>query len=609
LAAWERGLTSTSLGDWVPTEKLVFEANTSIPPPASEDAKKTARFGFFDEFTLAARIDLDHGGGGTILSKMADVPQGEGYQLAIVEGRLQLNLVKRWLDDALRVETQDVLPSGTHSIAATYDGSRVADGVRLYVDGQPQKLKVLLDDLNQSFVTGEPVRIGAGGGPAMQFRGKIESVRIYADAMPAATVQVLAVPQSLAEILELPPGKRSDLQWFKLQTYFYEQAAPAALKAAYRQRNAARRELALFRERLPTVMVMQEMPTPRPAHILLRGQYDKPGEPVERNIPAELPPLPPDAPRNRLGLARWLVDPANPLTSRVFVNRAWQLHFGTGIVKTAEDFGRQGEWPSHPELLDWLAADFMRSGWDMKRLHRRIVESATYRQASAIADFGLRIADLDAGERKDSKSQIQNPKLTDPENRLLSRGPRQRLSAETVRDQALYASGLLVEQLGGPSVRPWQPAGLWSELTGGEDYQPGSGAELHRRSLYTFWKRTIPPPLMATFDASSREACVVRQSRTNTPLQALALLNEPTFVAAAQSLAERVIAEADTPEKRIARAMLYVVSRPPSKQELAVLLAALQRYQSRRISDNDEAAAYAVVCATILNLDEAVTSQ
>jgi Protein of unknown function (DUF1553) len=325
---------------------------------------------------------------------------------------------------------------------------------------------------------------------------------------------------------------------------------------------------------------MQEMPTQRSAHILLRGQYDKPGERALPNVPAELPPLVESLPRNRLGLARWLVDPANPLTSRVTVNRLWQTHFGTGLVKTAEDFGRQGEWPSHPELLDWLAAEFM-NGWDVKRMHRVIVSSGTFRQSSAVS------------------------KSLDPENRLLSRGPRLRLPAEMVRDQALFASGLIVEQLGGPSVKPRQPAGLWSELTGGDDYQPGEGADLVRRSLYTFWKRTIPPPSLATFDAPTREFCSVRDSRTNTPLQALVLLNEETYVTAARALADRIMREADTDAERIARAMLHVLGRRPTADEGRILVAALARYHTTSADD----AALALVCSTILNLDEAVTRQ
>jgi hypothetical protein len=362
-------------------------------------------------------------------------------------------------------------------------------------------------------------------------------------------------------------------------------------------------------------MVMEEMPTRRETHVLIRGQYDKPGDRVEANVPAELPPLassaaagsPSSATRNRLDLAQWLVDSANPLTSRVTVNRIWQLHFGTGLVKTAEDFGVQGEWPSHPELLDWLASEFMRD-WDVKRMHRRIVESATYRQSSEfkVQSSSFKVDESNATLNFEPGTLNLPVASGDPDNRLLWRGPRLRLSAEMIRDQALAASGLLVEQLGGPSVKPLQPAGLWSDLTGGEDYQPGRGADLVRRSFYTFWKRTIPPPTLAAFDSPTREACVVRESRTNTPLQALALLNEPTFVRAAKALAERVMSEARTTEERISRAMLYVIGRKPTGEELTLLSTALQRYRNR---GENEVAVYALICSTILNLDEAVTSE
>jgi mono/diheme cytochrome c family protein len=548
--------------------------------------EKLGAFGFFDKFTLAAWVFVeDADRGGTIVSRMIDAPEGEGYQLALVGGKLQFNLVKRWLDDALRVETVESVPiGGWHHVTAVYDGSREAEGVKLYVDGKPQQLKILLDELNQTFATKEPLRIGGGGGPQTRFRGAIDDVRIYARALSPSDALILATPRSIAEILSLNIDKRTEGESLKLKGYYLEHHAPAEMKRAFRELEEANRTLTKFLEKLPTVMVMEEMPTPRPTHLLVRGQYDKAGEQVDPDVPAYLPRMVDRAPRNRLGLANWLVDRSNPLTSRVIVNRAWQLHFGTGIVKTAEDFGRQGEWPSHLALLDWLAAEFM-DDWDVKRLHRTIVTSETYRQSS-----------------ENLESKIQNPKSADPDNRLLSRGPRLRLSAEMVRDQALFVSGLLVEQVGGPSVKPLQPEGLWSELTGGEDYKPGNGSDLVRRSLYTFWKRTIPPPTLATFDSSSREACVVRESRTNTPLQALALMNEPTFVMAANALGERVMREATTPEERIERAMLHVVGRRPTTDELAILKSALKRYEGR-------ADAYVLLCSTIFNLDETITLQ
>jgi hypothetical protein len=325
-------------------------------------------------------------------------------------------------------------------------------------------------------------------------------------------------------------------------------------------------------------------------------------------VPAVFPPLPQGAPNNRLGFAKWLVAPENPLTARVAVNRHWQMLFGAGIVRTVEDFGAQGDWPSHHELLDWLAVEFRDGGWDVKKVLKTIVTSATYRQSSRVTPALLQ---------------------KDPDNRLLARGPRFRLSADVIRDQALFASGLLVEKLGGPSVRPYQPAGLAQELTGTEDYVQDHGPSLYRRSLYTFWKRTIAPPTLMNFDAANRETCVVRETRTNTPLQALNLMNDVTFVEAARVLAERVMLHSATPEARLALAWRLAAARSPTPAELKVLHAALQRhhehYRVHRAAalklvstgesprdqklDIAEHAAYAAVCNLILNLDEVITKE
>jgi hypothetical protein len=369
-----------------------------------------------------------------------------------------------------------------------------------------------------------------------------------------------------------------------------------------------RREREQLVESLPTVMVMRERETPRDTFLLVRGAYDKPGEKVAPGLPAILPPLPKGAPNNRLGFARWLVDPSNPLTSRVAVNRFWQMYFGAGLVRTVEDFGSQGEWPSHPELLDWLATEFIRTGWDVKAMQKLIVTSATYRQSS-----------------KTTPELLQR----DPENQLLARAPRLRLPAGVIRDQALAMSGLLVEQLGGPSVKPYQPAGLWKELSG-QDYVQDKGDKLYRRSLYTFWKRSSPPPSLMNFDAAGREACVVRETRTNTPLQALDLMNDVTYLEAARKLAERVMRERRTgPEDRIVLAFRLAVARPPTPRELGVLNEALASYlaeyknsaeaarkylnqgESPRDEELDvrELAAYSAVASLILNLDETITKE
>lgn len=362
----------------------------------------------------------------------------------------------------------------------------------------------------------------------------------------------------------------------------------------------------------PSTMVMNEMATPRDAFVLTRGEYDKHGAKVTAAVPAFLPPLPAGVPANRLGLAKWLVDPGNPLTARVAVNRFWQSIFGTGLVKTSDDFGSQGERPSHPVLLDWLATEFIRSGWDTKALHKRIVMSATYRQSSQATPALI--------ER-------------DPENRLLARGPRFRLTAEEIRDQALKVAGLLSAKEGGEAVKPYQPPGVWEQLSVIDDqvlYVPSKGEDLWRRSVYTFWKRTSPPTALATFDAPSREYCVVRRSRSTTPLQALVLLNDETYVEAGRKLAERMIKEGGKrPADRIAYGFRLATMRKPTAAEIGVLTNGLARrmteYQTngkaaKQLLSQGEAprdtaipmpelAAYATVAQVILNLDEVVTKQ
>ncbi|MEO8494261.1 MAG: PSD1 and planctomycete cytochrome C domain-containing protein [Planctomycetota bacterium] len=363
---------------------------------------------------------------------------------------------------------------------------------------------------------------------------------------------------------------------------------------------------------IPTAMVMRDQEAARETFMLLRGDYDKPGAKVEPDVPAAFPPLPEGAPRNRLGLAQWLTSREHPLTTRVMVNRLWYQMFGQGIVETVEDFGSQGAWPSHPDLLDWLAIEFAEGGWDVKELLKRIAMSATYQQSP-----------------RTTAELLQR----DPQNRLLARGPRFRLSAEMLRDQALTASGLLHSQIGGPSVKPYQPAGLWEEIIVGSEaysgggYKQDQGTDLYRRSVYTYWKRTCPPPALNLFDAPEREFCTVRRSRTNTPLQALVLLNDPTFVEAARVLAERAMNEGgDTLESRATFAFRRVISRAPTPQELEVLLRVYGDQQARFVAAPDQAAellaigeskpdsslspadlaAWTTIASMILNLDEAI---
>ena len=430
-------------------------------------------------------------------------------------------------------------------------------------------------------------------------------------------------PESLKQILALEADKRSPEQNTELEKFFRANI-DSPLKQAESVVTGLRQQQNKVTASSPNVMVMRELPQPREAFILVRGEYDKRGDKVTAGLPAALSALPDGLPQNRLGLARWLVDPAHPLTARVWINRAWEHFFGTGLVRTSENFGSQAEFPSHPELLDWLAAEFVRptvlpsvagqtaQAWDMKAIQKLIVMSATYRQSSHVT--------RELAER-------------DSENRLLARGPRFRLSAETLRDQALAASGLLVNKTGGPSVRPYMPDGVWDETSRYGDlrgYQRDSGEGLYRRTMYTIWKRTAAPPTMLLFDAPSREVCTVKRSRTNTPLQALSLLNEITYVEAARKLAERMLIEGGaTPAERLTRGFQLATSRRPTTEELNVLatgLAAdLSRLQQNREAaaklvtfgeskppanlDVAELAAYTLTANVLLNLDEVVTRE
>ena len=378
------------------------------------------------------------------------------------------------------------------------------------------------------------------------------------------------------------------------------------------QRSKERRDRAI--KSVPDTMILREMPKPRITHVLMRGEYDKPltDRPVAANVPGILGGLPKETPANRLGLARWIVSRQNPLTARVTVNRFWAQLFGVGLVKTIEDFGSQGEYPSHPELLDWLAVEFMESGWDVKRLFRTIVTSQTYRQSSHMTPASF---------------------ADDPENRMLARGPRQRLDAETIRDSALFVAGLLDRSLGGPSVYPYHPKGLWLEINNRPGYSRAyphttETDALYRRSMYTFWKRTVPPPSMAAFDAPGREFCRVQRSRTNTPLQAFVMLHDPQFVEAARKLGERMLSEpGKTPKERLSLAFQWCLARPPQADELRSLHKALRKrlaFFSDHPSEADkllsvgaspipdgvqknELAAYSTVARIILNLSEFIT--
>ncbi|MEQ1861940.1 MAG: DUF1549 and DUF1553 domain-containing protein, partial [Chthoniobacteraceae bacterium] len=435
--------------------------------------------------------------------------------------------------------------------------------------------------------------------------------RLSTTSLPSALVTFdgAKISAKLRAALMLDAAKRTPQQRAEVEKFFRENG-DVELKQAEAAVAVAKNTVTVFENLIPSVMVMKEKPEPKEAFVLNRGEYDKPTDKVARMLPAALPPMPPGAPMNRLGFAQWLVSGEHPLTARVWVNRAWETFFGTGLAKTTENLGSQADWPSHPELLDWLATEFVRLKWDMKAMQKLIVMSATYRQSSRV---------------------LPEHFAKDPENRLLARAPRLRLHAETLRDQALAISGLLVEKIGGPSVRPYMPEGVWDETSKYGDlrgYKADAGDALYRRTLYTIWKRTAAPPTMLMFDSPSREICTVKRSRTNTPLQALSLLNEVTYVEAARALAQRMIAEGGTtPQQRIAWAFERATGRTPTNDEIKVLAAGLTSRLAKYNQQPDaaaklatvgamkadgnptELAAYTLTANVLLNLDEVITRE
>jgi hypothetical protein len=545
---------------------------------------------------------------GAIFGKMNEAQGYRGVDTLILDdGRLKVHLISAWNSNAIAVLSKDALPSKWNHVAVTYAGNSKAAGFKIYVDGKSVAMTTEVDNLTDSAVTEAPFRIGQRS-QSSHLRGMISKFSVYDSALTEEQVALLMKRDVIGHLdrvansgLESTAG---DAAWAFLQFSSDHHAAKAKLLEQRNQLIAAQQ----------TTMVMRERGGEyRPTWRLDRGQYDQPDKSVDLwpSVPAILPQLSDDQPRNRLGLARWLVDERNPLVARVIVNRVWMKFFGRGLVDPPGNFGVQGEPPSHPELLDWLADDFRSHGWDMKRLQRQIVLSATYQQASE--------STLEKLDR-------------DRENRWLSRGPRYRMSAEQIRDSALLVSGLLSEEIGGPPVFPYQPDGLWEDLAGGANngpYRLSSGADLYRRSLYTYRKRTVPHPTTSTFDAPSWETCQVKRAKTNTPLQALALLNDTTYVEAAKKFAERILSDGgETLDERIDFAVLIAMSRPPTRVEKATLKDGYQFYlqfyntqpdeakkllaigaSTSKTSDPSVLAAMTLVASIILNLDTTVTKE
>jgi hypothetical protein len=520
-----------------------------------------------------------------------------GYELLLEEGRIAFGLHHMWPRNSMKVVTKTAISAGswTH-VTVTYDGSSRAAGVRIYLDGVAAELETVRDGLFKD-ITYE------GGEPdlALGFRfrdngfkgGQVDEFRLYNRALTPL------------EAAHLAGRKESDPRREMLFDYFLATVHEPALKLR-EELHALRQKENQTIQPIPEVMVMEEMARPKPAYILKRGAYDARGERVSMDTPAALPPFPADQPRNRLGLARWLLAPEHPLTARVAVNRFWQMMFGKGLVETSDNFGSQGTPPTHPELLDFLARDFVDHAWDVKRFLKSIALSATYRQSSNV-----------------------RPELLarDPGNEWLARAPVRRLTAEMLRDQALAVSGLLTEKVGGPSVKPYQPDGLWEVAMGSPRYDRSRGPDLYRRGLYTFWKRTVPHPAMVAFDAAERNVCIVRRQTTTTPLQALALLNDPQIIEAARFLGQRMLKEGGkTAREQTAWVFRTVTGRDATDREVDILerllteqrevfrsdakatdkILAVGEGYSETSLDRVELAASTILALTVLNHDEAV---
>ena len=488
-----------------------------------------------------------------------------GYQLLLEDGKLSASLIHFWPGNAIRIRTIEPIVTETwHHVAFVYDGSSRAAGLTLYLNGKPADTEVVRDKLTKNITGGggDNLALGARNRDRGFTNGMMDEFHVYDRELTGIEVAQLRDNKTLATALTTPYPQLDQNQTRRLFEYYL-----ATQDEAYQQKQQtlsdARKKHNDLVNPVDEIMVMRELDSRRQTYLLARGAYDAPTEKVQPDTPAVFPPLAADAPRNRLGLAKWLTDPAHPLTSRVIVSRYWQLCFGEGLVRTPEDFGSQGELPSHPALLDWLANDFVAHGWDVRRLLKQIVTSATYRQSTQTTD-ALR--------------------HRDPDNRLLARGPSYRLSAEMLRDNALFTSGLLVDRIGGPPAKPYEVAVSFKPV------EQDKGEGLYRRSVYTYWKRTGPAPAMMVLDAAKRDVCVVKRERTSSPLQSFVLLNGPQFVEAARALAQlTLLKHHDDTSAVVGDIFRTLTSRPPNKAERA-LLAELVTQQQAAFEKKPEAA-------------------
>jgi hypothetical protein len=550
----ERTVTLPKPAAWQPgrVSELAFKTG----PDGTVESASAGDFDVKQPFAYGAWVKLPKANmTGALFARLDDGKEYRGWDLWLEGGRVGTHIIHKWPDDALKVVGQTPLKQGQwHHVLVTYDGSAKAAGVKVYVDGIAQQTTVASDKLRETIRTTVPLKIGQRDTGSRLDGVLVQDVRLYDRALAASEAEQLFRGTRTAWLASRPADKRTAAETNELFDGWLATQDRESQKLNERLAQL-QQEAATLRSRGTIAYVMQERTEPPIAYILNRGQYDQRRDQVKPETPAFLPPMPDDMPRNRLGLAKWLMRPENPLTARVTVNRYWQEVFGTGLVRTAGDFGTTGDLPSHPDLLDWLAVEFREDGWDTKRFFKMMVMSATYRQSAVTPQEKLE---------------------KDPYNRYLSRGPRFRMDAEMIRDYALASSGLLVQKIGGPSVRPYQPDGVWEAVAMRESntryYKRDSGENLYRRSVYTFWKRSAPPASLEIFNATSRENCTVRRERTNTPLQALVTLNDEQFVEAARNLAQRTLKDGgETFETRIDYLGKRLLARPFRDEERKVI--------------------------------------
>lgn len=598
-----------------------------------------ANFAAFEQnqpFTISSWFKLAKPGmAATLLGRTTGPMDGQrGYQLDLLtDGRLKVTLSHVWPANAIDIESVDKVPvKAWFQVAMAYDGLGRAGGLTLYLNGKPMRTRVITDHLQHSILYGKDKTHWAQHafyvGRMHDYFYKdfaVDELRIYDRCLtPLELPRLAGTPDALTAALQTPVARRSRAQRTGLYTYYVTTHDPA-YRTAFAEAMKLRGEQLMLYTNADQVMVMQERKQPRVTHLLKRGVYDAPGEVVQPAVLHSMEPMPVGMPKNRLGLAQWLLMPSNPLFGRVMVNRMWQQYFGQGLAKNSDDFGNQGALPSHPELLDYLAVRFRTSGWNTKAMHKLIVMSATYRQQSTVPE-AAREADFD--------------------NTYLTRGPSYRMSAEQVRDNALAASGLLTQRIGGPSVHPYQPAGIWEALAtrNAVTHSQNHGDSLYRRSMYTIWKRSSPPPMMLNFDAAERHTCIVKRQKTSTPLQALVTLNDPQFVEAARVLAQRVLvapkvairassggeqASVLLPDEAVQATFKAIVSRSARPEEVKLIqqlyaeeladfsknpkraqaLLSVGEYPVDKTVNPARLAALTVVTSTIMNFDEAIVKR